>query len=204
MTIYFVRRVGTLGPVKIGFTNDLSSRLATLNTATPEKMEVLCTVPGGPELEGYLHSAFSSSRINGEWFELGDDLQRMIDLLGKVGVGALPAGAAGISEGIRREHAGNVTDVELAGLLIRRVLEPVPAGLGIGGQVRLAARRLGWSHGRAKAVWYLEARMIAAHEMRRLHEAANQKWVETHAAAEIGDLRRRVSAIEASHANAAA
>ncbi|MEV6841050.1 GIY-YIG nuclease family protein [Streptomyces sp. NPDC051133] len=59
--------------VKIGRTTNLPQRLAALQRMSPLPLLVLCTYPGGAELETALHRRFRDCRSHGEWFALGGD-----------------------------------------------------------------------------------------------------------------------------------
>jgi hypothetical protein len=63
--------------------------------------------------------------------------------------------------------------VSEAAILIRRIAEPRPVGDSVKSAIRRAAHRLGWHWGRAKSVWYQEARRIDAHEMDALRQQAH-------------------------------
>lgn len=56
--------------------------------------------------------------------------------------------------------------------LIRRLAEPAPPGAHVETLIRFVARKVGLSFGRAKAVWYREARIIRAEEMDALRAAS--------------------------------
>lgn len=58
--------------IKIGFTNDLKSRLRELSTASPMNLIAAGTVwsKSARALESRFHSQFRKNRLNGEWFEL--------------------------------------------------------------------------------------------------------------------------------------
>ena len=66
--IYFIKQ-GQY--VKIGYTENLSRRVKELQTASPQPLKVLLTIPGSRETEKALHSFFSSKRVNGEWLHYG-------------------------------------------------------------------------------------------------------------------------------------
>lgn len=75
-SIYFI---GTKSYVKIGSANDVTKRLNTLQTAHPETLEVLATIPNvDREVEYDLHKMFDGDRLRGEWFKLSLDLRAFI------------------------------------------------------------------------------------------------------------------------------
>lgn len=69
--------------VKIGTSNNPAKRLAELQTASPEPLELLGTIFGDSEKEEELHQRFSAKRIRGEWFRADEAmLEDIADLLG--------------------------------------------------------------------------------------------------------------------------
>jgi hypothetical protein len=77
------RFVYVIGPsvVKIGTTDDLSARLAALQTCSPVKLAVLWSTVAddGAQMEGQLHRAFADRRLHGEWFDLGRDAIHQVE-----------------------------------------------------------------------------------------------------------------------------
>lgn len=76
--VYFIQ-AGEGGPIKIGLTEDVTKRVAALQTGNPEKLAVLLTIPGGPKEERRMHRMFSYARITGEWFRPVPKLLRFIE-----------------------------------------------------------------------------------------------------------------------------
>jgi hypothetical protein len=64
--------------VKIGKANDVASRIATLQTGCPDKIEVVKTVWGGTPVERIYHKQFAHLRENGEWFRHEGDLAEFL------------------------------------------------------------------------------------------------------------------------------
>ena len=74
MTVYFFQGE-TTGHVKIGFTRrSVSSRLASLQTGSPERLVCIGTIDGDDSTEADLHARFASLRLHGEWFRDGAEL----------------------------------------------------------------------------------------------------------------------------------
>jgi hypothetical protein len=59
--------------VKIGTTASLQNRLRNLQSGYPLRLEILWRTPGGWGLEQYLHSHFAEKRLQGEWFDFGEE-----------------------------------------------------------------------------------------------------------------------------------
>lgn len=72
--IYFVQ-AGNGGPIKIGRTGDLGSRLRELQTASPFELSLLGVMPE----ESDLHQAFQDGLIRGEWFQPTHQLMEYIE-----------------------------------------------------------------------------------------------------------------------------
>ena len=73
--VYFMgnREAGIL---KIGSSRTPKSRLRELQVGCPYKLSILYMLPGGVKLERLLHDIYSRYKMNGEWFELKDDLRK--------------------------------------------------------------------------------------------------------------------------------
>lgn len=65
--------------VKIGYSHDPVSRIASLQTSSPYDLETLLLIDGTLDEEKELHTKFSMKRRSGEWFELDEELQLFID-----------------------------------------------------------------------------------------------------------------------------
>lgn len=71
----YLIQVGDGGPIKIGKSNDLASRLAALQTANPWELHVIGWHPRkGYRFEGRLHVELAAHRIRGEWFHPHPDV----------------------------------------------------------------------------------------------------------------------------------
>lgn len=76
-TVYFIGPDG--GPVKIGFTTNLKTRLGRLQVGSPAKLKVFAAIHDAPgRLEREYHARFWQCRLHGEWFELTDELSAEI------------------------------------------------------------------------------------------------------------------------------
>ena len=77
--VYYMRLANL---VKIGFTTNLTSRLATINP-----QEVMATEPGDREREQERHRQFDALRAHGEWFRLEAPLADHIDAVRREAAG---------------------------------------------------------------------------------------------------------------------
>jgi len=63
--VYFVRVPGF---IKIGWTTDITARIAGMQTGSPHLIELLATRPGSIQDERDMHSRFAHLHFRGEWF----------------------------------------------------------------------------------------------------------------------------------------
>lgn len=75
--IYFIG-YGDTGPVKIGTTHCVFTRLRHLQTACPELLKLLGTMNGDIGFERMLHKKFSEHRLRGEWFKRCEAIEKYI------------------------------------------------------------------------------------------------------------------------------
>lgn len=66
--VYFLRPVGALGPVKIGFSYSPPSRLRTMAKWSPIPLELVAYFPGTQKLERNIQDCLWASRSHFEWF----------------------------------------------------------------------------------------------------------------------------------------
>lgn len=70
------------GLTKIGKTKNITQRIHTIKTSSPEKIEVYRVYKSTDyhKLEKVLHMTFKDNRVLGEWFNLSEDDFEYIDL----------------------------------------------------------------------------------------------------------------------------
>jgi len=66
--VYFIQ-AGDSGPIKIGFTSNVDSRMQALQTGNYQQLNLLTIVPAPATLEKLYHDFMDRYRIRGEWFE---------------------------------------------------------------------------------------------------------------------------------------
>jgi hypothetical protein len=79
---YFVG--GDEGPVKIGFSIDVASRLRAMQACSPVVLRVLATRTGGEMRESAYHRQFSDHRLHGEWFTRCPEIEAEITHLSPI------------------------------------------------------------------------------------------------------------------------
>lgn len=67
MSVYFIQ-AGKDGPIKIGTANGVRRRMANLQSAHYEILELLGIVIGDRDVEREFHERLADSRLRGEWF----------------------------------------------------------------------------------------------------------------------------------------
>jgi hypothetical protein len=78
MTLYFAQPTNG-GPIKVGHTGrDVSKRMVVLGAWIPGGVEVIATIPGGPEREEALKWVLRPYRLQGEWVRSCADVWRVI------------------------------------------------------------------------------------------------------------------------------
>ena len=76
--IYFIKTADR-GFVKIGQARDPEARLKQLQTASPDELEIIATIPdyyGDTEKE--LHARFKDDRYRGEWFRYSREIRQYL------------------------------------------------------------------------------------------------------------------------------
>lgn len=105
--VYFIKPVGLDGPIKIGCSGNVTSRLATLMSWSPFPLEVVATIPGSFDLEQNIQDCFLDCLRHGEWFNAEP---RLVDAIAKIADGVPVENAIDLSDrrgNIRRgKHKG--------------------------------------------------------------------------------------------------
>lgn len=103
MSVYFIRSGNY---IKIGYAEQPRRRLKELQTGNPEKLQLLGTVPGGPDREREIHHLFNDFRVKGEWFELVTDILAYLT----------SQGALAKTQAVKKRKAANAKPAVTAGL----------------------------------------------------------------------------------------
>lgn len=78
--VYAIRAKAT-NVVKIGVSEDPDSRLASLQTANADELELMGYIPGSTTLEAAIHKLLSAYRVRGEWFQYCGGAKAIIDAI---------------------------------------------------------------------------------------------------------------------------
>lgn len=79
--VYFMRQVGGIGNIKIGYSWVPRRRLESLAAWSPEPLEILVAIDGDGALERRIQERFLDSLSHHEWFRPAPDLLAMIERL---------------------------------------------------------------------------------------------------------------------------
>jgi hypothetical protein len=105
--IYFIQAPPD-GPVKIGYAAHPHLRLAALQVASAEPLELLAWLEGDRNLERAAHAHFADSRLRGEWFEPTPELLILADFA------SVWSAAEHIGDKIKvRSHPGAAINLEI-------------------------------------------------------------------------------------------
>ena len=77
--VYFIRQIGTQGPVKIGHSRVPQERLLHVALWSPVDLELWLTTPGSRKDEYNLHCALIETHRRQEWFSYSPALQAIYD-----------------------------------------------------------------------------------------------------------------------------
>ncbi len=76
--VYFVEGAGL---IKIGTAKVVDQRLSTMRSGSPIPLTLLLAIPGGREIEKFLHFQYAHLQHHLEWFTAGADLLAHIERL---------------------------------------------------------------------------------------------------------------------------
>ncbi|MHC4617976.1 MAG: GIY-YIG nuclease family protein [Planctomycetota bacterium] len=77
--IYFIQETGLFrNRVKIGFTDNIKDRLASLRSSSPSALKLTLVLPGDIKTELVYHERFSKYRLHREWFRYGLQLRLFV------------------------------------------------------------------------------------------------------------------------------
>jgi hypothetical protein len=76
--VYFIK-AKTLNLIKIGTSRDAVARLSLLQVGSPDRLEIIKTIPGDQSRETALHEKFRHLHSHGEWFRATDELLAFIE-----------------------------------------------------------------------------------------------------------------------------
>lgn len=77
----------------------------------------------------------------------------------------------------KRLEKSEMSTVDFASDVLRSRVAPIGSAQSVSERIRIAARRLGWTHTRTKDVWYADPRVsISAEEMRDIEDKAGVKY----------------------------
>jgi hypothetical protein len=148
MSVYVLRHEKL---VKIGFTENLRTRLSAISSHSPVPLEFVGHMPGGRELELHLHERFAASHFSGEWFVETDEMKTAFSALLSPD---LPEIAPSRSKRSNDRNMTIMTSIRVK-TKCAELWGKEPAGT----RVANFAAALGWNQARAKDLYYAAPRM---------------------------------------------
>lgn len=97
--VYFIRATSGDGPVKIGSSVRPQGRLASLDVASPYKLEIALMIPGDMRLEWRIHGHFADDHLQREWFR---DTPRLNEFMWRLAEGTSADALLGHNSRVRR------------------------------------------------------------------------------------------------------
>jgi len=76
MPVYFI---ATQQFVKIGTSDHPVKRFSNIQSCNPTELKIIALIPGGQDVEQYLHCRFASKRERGEWYKIDSEILSFID-----------------------------------------------------------------------------------------------------------------------------
>lgn len=73
MPVYFIRS-GDIGPVKIGWADDVERRRRTLQIANHSPLQVVRVIQCRRGTEQWLHRHYEAAQVRGEWFVFSSEM----------------------------------------------------------------------------------------------------------------------------------
>lgn len=112
--IYFIEAVG-LELIKIGYALRVLERFRSMLTASPCRLSLLGTIPGGPQREALIHAQIAAHVSHGEWFHKSPEVMALVAT-------ATPSGAQFLNQVAKRR--GEALQAYLAKMKAGEVVRP--------------------------------------------------------------------------------
>jgi hypothetical protein len=148
--------------IKIGSTDDLTTRVAAINSSNCAPARLIAVVSGGIDVEAYLHRRFAKDRVNGEWFLPSAELAEVATsaCFGRFPFREVTAASRPVREGYLHALAD-------ARVHLKQIGDELPRAA-VRDKCRHAAARTGLSHSRVFDLWYSKARSISPDETAKI------------------------------------
>jgi len=154
--------------VKIGFSDQLKKRVASIISTSPVAVEFVGHMPGGREVEKHLHALFKAARFSGEWFVETEDMRVLFDSLLIKGMPSKQTKR----ESRRREDLGVIQEIADG---MRDASEKLWPNTPVGDRIRNLSSSLGWAHSRVVCIFYADPRTaVRAYELKEF-----ETWVDS-------------------------
>ena len=153
----YVLQAGLNGPIKVGYSAHLKTRMRTLATGAFDALRVLRVIEGSRDTERWMHERFAASWRQGEWFDFHSDMLTV-----------LPPDPDTLRIDVE------VKSQELGDLLaemrqyISQITADLPQQSSVKQRLVAAAERFRLPVRRVRGFWHLEAKSVRADEADRV------------------------------------
>ncbi len=162
MTVVYFLQCSLTRRVKIGCTEDLTTRILAINSANCAPARLIAVISGGVDVETYLHQRFASDRLNGEWFRPSEDLSGLAEA---ACFGRFPyREVAAPSRQQPRDYSSALAEAKDR---LKAIGDELPRATAAEKRAH-ASIRTGISASRVFDLWYSKARSISPEEASRI------------------------------------
>lgn len=148
MTIYVLRSDNL---VKIGFTENLRARVASIIGAIPIPVEIVGHMPGDKSVEKHFHDRFAAHHFSGEWFVCTAAMMTVFDAI-------LTPGLPAIELEKKPKRVGSDADAISAKSILRDFARRLWPETKHAERIASLALMLGWNRSRVKDLYYGDPR----------------------------------------------
>jgi len=163
MSIYVLRSDNL---VKIGFSDDLRTRVHSVIAAVPIPVEFVGHMPGGREVEAHLHSVFSKQLFSGEWFVETELMRQVFETI-------LTARLPDLPERERRDRLAQRQGQKDLSFEVQKAAQSAWPHKKAAQRVSALSAALGWKLSRTKDFYYADDRM----SLRGLEQKQVEEWL---------------------------
>lgn len=166
MSIYVLRSDNL---VKIGFTDNLRTRVSAIISAVPVPVEFVGHMPGDREVEAHFHHRFSAQNFSGEWFVETEEMRLVFQTMLTPRLPDLP-------ERERRDRSEQRRAQRELASEVKTATQAAWPNTSAGDRVQALANALGWRGSRVKDLYYADSRVaLRSEEQRQL-----DKWLDAY------------------------
>lgn len=149
MTIYVLRSDNL---VKIGFSEDIRTRVRSIVASVPVPVEFVGHMPGNREVEKYLHRRFAESHFSGEWFVETEVMTAVFNALLTPRMPKIPTER-------QSKRRADVDEIRNLSDRLRKEASDRWPDADKGQRLTNVAQALGWNRSRVRDLYYADRRI---------------------------------------------